>query len=92
MSLHPLGVWREEEWKWAIQFSKVFSTDNDNIVYPGFKKRVDKYLGIADKHHIRTIFIFFDDCWNKVPVAGKHPAPKPGIRNSRPALFLKRLE
>ncbi|TZF84923.1 cellulase family glycosylhydrolase [Pedobacter sp. BS3] len=48
----------------------------------GFKKRVDQYLGIAAKHHIQTMFVFFDDCWNKVPVAGKQPAPKTGIHNS----------
>jgi endo-1,4-beta-mannosidase len=48
----------------------------------GFKKRVAKYLGMADKHHIKTLFVFFDDCWNKVPQAGKQPAPKPGIHNS----------
>src|SRR5690349_23374674 len=30
----------------------------------GFKNRVDQYLTIADKHHISTIFVFFDDCWN----------------------------
>ena len=28
----------------------------------GFKQRVDQYLRIADKHHIQTIFVFFDDC------------------------------
>lgn len=48
----------------------------------GFKNRVDEYLGIADKHKIKTILVFFDDCWNKVPKAGKQPAPKPGIHNS----------
>jgi hypothetical protein len=48
----------------------------------GFKKRVDQYLSIADKHHIQTMFVFFDDCWNKVPKAGKQPEPKPGVHNS----------
>ncbi|SNR58321.1 cellulase family glycosylhydrolase [Hymenobacter mucosus] len=48
----------------------------------GFKDRVNTYLGIADKHHIQTILVFFDDCWNKVPQAGPQPAPKPGIHNS----------
>lgn len=48
----------------------------------GFKKRVGDYLGIADKHKIKTMFVFFDDCWNKVPVAGKQPEPKTGIHNS----------
>jgi hypothetical protein len=48
----------------------------------GFKSRVDQYLTIADKHHIKTIFVFFDDCWNPEPKAGKQPEPKPGIHNS----------
>jgi hypothetical protein len=48
----------------------------------GFKKRIDEYLSIADKHHIQTIFVFFDDCWNKEPAAGKQPPAKPGIHNS----------
>ena len=48
----------------------------------GFKSRMDKYLSIADKHHIRTIFVFFDDCWNKQGKIGTQPAPKPGIHNS----------
>lgn len=48
----------------------------------GFKKRVNEYLTIADKHHIQTIFVFFDDCWNPNPKIGKQPAPKVGIHNS----------
>jgi hypothetical protein len=48
----------------------------------GFKQRMDQYLAIADKHHIQTLFVFFDDCWNKVPQAGTQPAPKPGVHNS----------
>ncbi|TKC06832.1 1,4-beta-xylanase [Pedobacter polaris] len=48
----------------------------------GFKKRMDEYLRIADKQGIKTIFVFFDDCWNKEGKPGKQPAPKPGIHNS----------
>lgn len=48
----------------------------------GFKKRMNTYLSIADRHKIKTIFVFFDDCWNKVPVAGLQPAPKTGVHNS----------
>ncbi|WP_158825856.1 cellulase family glycosylhydrolase [Mucilaginibacter lacusdianchii] len=48
----------------------------------GFKSRVDQYLTIANKHHIQTMFVFFDDCWNPNPKAGKQPEPKPGIHNS----------
>jgi hypothetical protein len=48
----------------------------------GFKQRMDQYLGIADKHGIRTIFVFMDDCWNPTYQAGKQPEPKPGVHNS----------
>ena len=48
----------------------------------GFKQRVDQYLAIAGKHHIKTIFVFFDDCWNPDAKTGKQPAPKTGIHNS----------
>jgi len=48
----------------------------------GFKSRIEKYLSIADKHGIKTIFVFFDDCWNEEYHEGKQPIPKPGIHNS----------
>jgi hypothetical protein len=48
----------------------------------GFKLRINKYLAIADKHQIQTIFVFFDDCWNPNAKPGKQPDPKPGIHNS----------
>ncbi len=37
-------------------------------------------LSIADKHHIKTIFVIFDDCWNDTYKPASQPAPKPGIR------------
>lgn len=48
----------------------------------GFKNRMNTYLSIADKHHIQTMFVFFDDVWDSVYHAGKQRAPKPGIHNS----------
>ena len=48
----------------------------------GFKKRVGQYLAISDERNIKTIFVFFDDCWNESYHAGTQPAPKPGIHNS----------
>ncbi len=48
----------------------------------GFISRMESFLRIADKHKIQPLFVFFDDCWNKVPKAGKQPAVKPGIHNS----------
>ncbi|GAB4012271.1 cellulase family glycosylhydrolase [Spirosoma migulaei] len=48
----------------------------------GFKNRLGQYLQIANKHGIKTILVFFDDCWNDEYHPGKQPAPKPGIHNS----------
>lgn len=48
----------------------------------GFKDRMNQYLTIAHRHGIKTIFVFFDDCWNATYHAGKQPAPKPGVHNS----------
>ena len=48
----------------------------------GFKNRMSTYLDIASKHGIKTVFVFFDDCWNPTYQAGKQPDPKPGVHNS----------
>jgi len=48
----------------------------------GFKNRMSQYLSIADNHGIKTIFVFFDDCWNAEYQAGKQPEPKTGVHNS----------
>ena len=48
----------------------------------GFKQRINTFLAIASHHHIKTLFVFFDDCWNEEPKSGKQPEPKPGVHNS----------
>ena len=48
----------------------------------GFKKRVNTYLGLANKHNIKTILVIFDDVWDPNPEIGKQRAPKPGVHNS----------
>ena len=48
----------------------------------GFKNRVNQYLSIANKHKVKTMFVFFDDCWDENYAAGKQREPKPGIHNS----------
>jgi Cellulase (glycosyl hydrolase family 5) len=49
---------------------------------PGFKKRIDTFLAIADKHHIRSLLVLFDSCWDPNPKLGVQRDPKPGIHNS----------
>ncbi|WP_353140185.1 cellulase family glycosylhydrolase [Pseudopedobacter sp.] len=48
----------------------------------GFKERLDNYLSISNQHGIKTILVFFDDCWNDTYAPGKQPEPKPGVHNS----------
>jgi hypothetical protein len=48
----------------------------------GFKKRIDTFLSIADKHHIKPMFVLFDSCWDPLPKLGLQRAPRPGVHNS----------
>jgi len=48
----------------------------------GLKQRMDEYLNISMRHGIRTMFVFFDDCWNPNPQIGPQPDPIPGIHTS----------
>jgi hypothetical protein len=48
----------------------------------GFKKRIDTFLAIAAKHHIKPIFVLFDSCWDPDPVLGPQHPPIPGVHNS----------
>lgn len=48
----------------------------------GFKKRIDQFLRIADKHKIKPMFVLFDSCWDPFPQTGPQRAPKPGVHNS----------
>ncbi len=48
----------------------------------GFKKRIDTFLAIAAKHHIRPLFVLFDSCWDPFPKLGPQHPPIPGVHNS----------
>jgi hypothetical protein len=48
----------------------------------GFKARLDKFLSIAARHHIRPILVLFDSCWETDPKLGPQHPPIPGIHNS----------
>lgn len=48
----------------------------------GFAGRIDTFLTIASRHHIKPLFVLFDSCWNPLPKLGKQPAPVPGVHNS----------
>jgi hypothetical protein len=48
----------------------------------GFKRRLDAFLRIAQKHRIRPIFVLFDSVWDPNPQLGRQRAPRPGVHNS----------
>src|SRR6185295_1687727 len=79
------GIDRELGWAESIGFTCMrvflhqipFEQDKD-----GFLKRMEKYLELADKHKIKTLFVLFDSCWDPFPKAGKQREPKPHLHNS----------
>jgi hypothetical protein len=48
----------------------------------GFKKRIDQFLAVCEKHDIRPMLVLFDSVWDPNPTLGKQRDPKPGIHNS----------
>src|SRR6266852_6254102 len=49
---------------------------------PGFQRRIDRFLAIASRHHIRPLFVLFDSCWDPLPHLGPQHPPIPGVHNS----------
>jgi hypothetical protein len=96
IAINQLEMWQEEsfdvktidrELGWAQSIGmnsvRVYLHDLAYETDPkGFKQRMDKFLQIADRHKIRPLFVFFDDCWNPHPQLGKQPSPKKGVHNS----------
>jgi len=76
---------RELGWAQGLGFNSVrvflhnMLWDQDSA---GFLKRMDTFLGIADKHHIGVMFVLFDSCWDPFPVLGKQREPRPFVHNS----------
>lgn len=48
----------------------------------GFKHRIDIFLTISQKHHIKPLFVLFDSCWDPDPKLGPQHPPIPGVHNS----------
>jgi len=48
----------------------------------GFSKRIDQFLQVADRHHIKPMFVLFDSCWDPNPKLGLQHPPVPGVHNS----------
>ena len=82
----PLTIDRELGWAEGLGMNtmRVFLHDmlwqKDSA---GLEKRINVFLKLADKHHIKPLFVLLDSVWDPFPELGPQPAPKPGIHNSR---------
>lgn len=83
-SFDPDRIDREFGWAESIGMNtmRVFLHDLLWQDPAGFKKRLDTFLTIADKHKIKPIFVLFDSVWDPNPALGKQRAPRPGVHNS----------
>ena len=84
-TFNPTEIDRELGWAEAIGMNtmRVFLHDllweQDAL---GFTKRLDQFLGIAARHHIRPMFVLFDSVWDPMPKLGPQHPPIPGVHNS----------
>ena len=49
---------------------------------PGFLRRLDQFLAICARHHIKPVLVLFDSCWDPFPATGRQPQPRAGVHNS----------
>lgn len=84
-SFDPATIDRELGWAQGIGMNtmRVFL---HNLLWEqdpeGFRKRIDTFLAIAVRHHIRPVFVLFDSCWDPFPRLGPQHPPIPGVHNS----------
>jgi hypothetical protein len=84
-SFDPATIDRELGWAEAIGMNtmRVFL---HNLLWEqdpkGFRHRIDVFLSLAARHHIRPIFVLFDSCWDPEPRLGPQHPPIPGVHNS----------
>jgi hypothetical protein len=81
----PQTIDRELGWAESLGFTtmRVFL---HNLLWQqdssGFLKRMDQFLTIAQRHHIRPMFVLFDAVWDPLPHLGTQRAPIPHVHNS----------
>jgi hypothetical protein len=82
----PVTIDRELGWAAGLGMNSVrvflhdllFANDRE-----GLFGRIDRYLEIAARHGIATLFVLFDSVWYPFPRPGPQPTPRPRVHNSR---------
>ena len=81
----PAGIDTELTWAEAMGMNTMRVFLHDLLWQqdaPGFRIRMDRFLRIAARHHIRPMFVLFDSVWDPSPRPGPQHPPIPGIHNS----------
>src|SRR3954463_12544888 len=84
-TFHPAEIDKELGWAESLGMNTMRVFLHDLLWQqdaPGFQKRIDQFLSIASRHHIRPLLVLFDSCWDPLPKLGKQHAPTPGVHNS----------
>jgi hypothetical protein len=84
-TFNPAEIDRELGWaeSTGMNTMRVFLQDQLWEQDPeGLKHRLDVFLGISAKHHIRPLLVLFDSCWENDPHLGPQHPPIPGVHNS----------
>jgi hypothetical protein len=95
-AINQLEMWQEAtfdpveidtEFAWAeamgMNTMRVFLHDLPWQQDPkGFQARINHFLVIAARHHIRPMFVLFDSCWDPQPHLGPQHPPIAGVHNS----------
>lgn len=85
-SFDPKTIDRELGWAQDLGYNTVRVFINYvvwKVDAEGLKKRIERFLTIADRHHIRAMVILLDDCFKQDPKLGKQLEPEPGVHNSQ---------
>ena len=81
----PITIDRELGWAESIGMNTLRVFLHDLLWQQdaaGFKKRLNEFLSLCEKHHIRPMLVLFDSVWDPNPKLGTQPAPRPGVHNS----------
>ena len=84
-SFDPETIDRELGWAEGLGFNSV-RVYLHNLLWEqdreGFLRRVDRFLAIAQKHHIGVMLVPLDGVWDPRPKLGKQREPRPHVHNS----------
>ena len=81
----PRTIDRELAWAETLGFNtmRVFL---HNLLWQqdsaGFLRRMDQFLAISQRHHIKPMFVLFDAVWDPNPHLGRQRDPIPHLHNS----------